>query len=511
MEKKIIGVLVCMLFIATAIPAVQSSNIQEKIIIGSDNSVQPCGRNSWNETQKLLASDGEAEDLFGSSLSIVNNTLLVGAYSEDDQGANSGAVYVFNRNNTNWTQQTKILPSDGKEGDEFGYSIIYNGDTALIGAPYADGKGAVYVFAKTGKLWSQQQKLIASDGSAGALFGSSIALSGNSALIGAPSANAKGAVYVFNRIGFSWGEEIKLVASDGATKDNFGQSVSLDDETALIGAYLDDDKGADSGSAYVFIRFNDTWVQQAKIVAGDGAAGDTFGYAVSLIGDIALIGAPYDDDGGADSGSTYLFTRSGTTWSQKQKLLASDDSGYFGTSIAQEGNYAIIGAPQTGSVYLFVRAGTTWTEETKMVAADGGALFNRFGQTVSLSGETAVIGSPWDDDKGSHSGSVYIFMSQSATYDLEFLIKGGLGVKVQIINNGSVDATDVDWQIHVEGGILKRINKNFSGIVDIPASETKIVKTGVFFGFGPITITATVIYEQKTTEGKQFIIFSIIK
>ncbi|HUS99979.1 MAG TPA: FG-GAP repeat protein [Candidatus Thermoplasmatota archaeon] len=512
MNKKLIGVLICTLFIATAVPAVKSLNIREMIPTVPNSIVQPCGRVAWNETQKLLASDGAAEDVFGSSVSLDGDTLLIGASYDDDKGSNSGSAYVFIRNGTTWIQQAKLLASDGAAGDAFGYSVSLSGDTALIGAVADnDNMGSVYVFIRTHTIWTQEQKLLASDGVAEDNFGF-VSLVGDTALIGAPmdddNGKDSGSAYVFTRTG-TWKEEAKLLASDGEAYDYFGGSVCLDGGTVLIGAYQDDDSGVDSGAAYVFTRNDDLWVQQAKLLPANGAAMDHFGWSVSLFGSTALIGAPLDDDNGPDSGSAYVFARQDTNWTQRQKLVPSDGSG-FGLSVSQDEDYALIGAPQSQSAYIYRRTGTTWPLETNLVPSDGGSSLHYFGQSVSISGEIAVIGAPWDDDNGFRSGSVYMFESLYASYDLDFEIQGGIGIKLKITNTGTVNVTDVYWQIHVAGGILGRINKTIDGTIDILIDETKTVKSGMFFGFGSLSISAQVRHEEKIADGKQLIIFSVV-
>ncbi|MBN2599148.1 MAG: FG-GAP repeat protein [Candidatus Thermoplasmatota archaeon] len=514
MKKKIIGVLVFMLLIATAIPAVKSLTDIKPVPTLLNHVGQPCETVGWNEIQKLLASDGSTDDLFGVSIALEGDTLFIGASSDDEKGSNAGSVYVFNSNGTAWIQQEKLYASDYEAEDAFGYSVYLDGDYAFIGAPMDDDNGedsgSVYVFVLFQGSWRQQQKILASDGTSEDHFGYSVSSSGDTGLIGSPDADIGGAAYVFTRT-TDWKQQTKLFADDGTAKDGFGRSVSINDDTALIGAFQDDEKGEDSGSAYVFIRDGQTWSQQAKLVAMDGAAGDYFGEAVSLSDNTAVTGAPRDDDNGVDSGSAYVFIRDGTTWSQQQKLHASTTSGYFGSSISQDGDYALIGAPQSEAAYVFLRTGTTWPEEAKLIASDGGGSFNNFGESVSISGEIAAISAPFDDDLGSHSGSVYMFESQYATYDLEFEIKGGLGVKLTITNIGTVNATDVYWQVHIEGGKLGRINKTVDETVDILIGKTKTVRTGIFFGFGAISISARVIHEEKIVEGTQFIILSMVK
>jgi hypothetical protein len=307
----------------------------------------------------------------------------------------------------------------------FGYSVSLSGDTALIGAVDDDNgvdSGSVYVFIRTGTSWTQQAKLLASDGTADDMFGYSVSLSGYTALIGAVSDNdGRGSAYVFARTDTTWTQQQKLLVPDGIINDFFGGSVSLSYDTALISVHGDDDNGAQSGSAYVFTRSDTNWTLQQKLLAADGTASDYFGYSVSLAGDTALIGADGDDGNGIDSGSAYVFTRTGTTWTQQAKLLASYGAAYdsFGWSVSLSSDTALIGAPfdddngnSSGSAYVFTRTGTTWTQQVKLLASDG-AVADRFGWRVSLSGDTALFGVRWDGDNGGNSGSAYVFTKES--------------------------------------------------------------------------------------------------
>jgi hypothetical protein len=328
-----------------------------------------------------------------------------------------------------WVEKEKLLASDGAEEDSFGCSVSFSWDFALIGAAYDDDNGndsgSAYVFYHTGISWIQQAKLLALDGAAGDCFGCSVALSWGTALIGADGVDDNGvysgSVYVFIRTGTNWTQQAKLTASDGASGDHFGWSVALDGDTALIGARFDDDNGIDSGSTYVFTRTGTVWTQQAKLLASDGAAYNCFGCSVALAGDTALIGAPFDDDNGNFSGSAYVFTRTGTTWTQQAKLLTSDGAAYnfFGCSVALAGDTALIGAPFdddngnfSGSAYVFTHTGTNWTQQAKLLAFDGAAA-DRFGWRVSLWRDTALIGAFLDDDNGNDSGSVSVFTKES--------------------------------------------------------------------------------------------------
>ncbi|TFB11899.1 hypothetical protein E3V55_02505, partial [Candidatus Marinimicrobia bacterium MT.SAG.3] len=272
---------------------------------------------------KITAADGAAGDLFGNSVSISGDYAVVGARRDDDNGISSGSAYVYKRTGTSWAQEAKLLASDGAADDLFGWSVSISGDYAVVGARRDDDNGI-----------------------------------------------SSGSAYVYKRTGTSWAQEAKLLASDGAADDLFGWSVSISGDYAVVGAFGDDDNGTDAGSAYVFKRTGTSWAQEAKLLASDSGVGDQFGNSVSISGDYAVVGAWLDDDSGSASGSAYLFTRSGTSWAQKAKLLASDGAteGFFGKSVSISGDYAIVGAPaeNPGSAYLYY--GFTFPQEVAMLS-----------------------------------------------------------------------------------------------------------------------------------------------
>jgi hypothetical protein len=460
--KKIIGMLVCMLMIATAFPAVMSlKNSTTNSTIPSAPLTSMAA--NWTEMQKLNASDGAVGDYFGYRVSLDGDTALIGAYCDDDNGAQSGSAYVFTRTGTTWTQQAKLTASDETADDVFGISVSLSGDTALIGALGDDdngvNSGSVYVFTRTGTTWTQQAKLVASDGQVEDNFGNSVSLSGDTALIAAwaddDNGPMSGSAYVFTRTGTTWTQQAKLLASDGAYQDGFGYSVSLSGDTALIAASGDDDNGAQSGSAYVFTRTGTTWTQQAKLTASDGAAWDIFGFSVSLSGDTALIGAPTYYGYSNGTGSAYVFTRTGTTWTQQAKLLASDGATYdfFGFSVSLSGDAALIGAyyddegnvEDSGSAYVFTRTGTTWTQQQKLLALDGAAN-DQFGISVSLDGDTALIGAYLGDEGNvEDSGSAYVFTKTGENQLPNTpIISGPARGKAGILYNYNFSTTDPD-------------------------------------------------------------------
>jgi len=382
----------------------------------------------WPQQAKLTASDGAAYDHFGNSVSISGDYAIIGAPSDGDKGVLSGSAYIFKRDGTTWIQQQKLTASDGAAYDEFGQSVSISGDYAIVGAYYDDDKGSAsgsaYIFKRAGTTWSQQAKLTAWDGAANDQFGYSVSISGDYAIVGACHANHdKGSAYIFKYGGAIWSQQAKLIASDGATGDWFGHSVSISGDYAIVGAYRDDDKGNGSGSAYIFKYYATTWGQQAKLTASDGAEEDFFGYSVSISGDYAIVGAPLFE-GEMDSGSAYIFKYDGAYWIEQDKLMAGDFpiDNQFGYSVSISGDYAIVGVyyeditnPGPGSAYIFKCDGTSWVQQDKLTAWDG-ATYDYFGDSVSISGDYAIVGAYHDDDKGAESGSAYIYSNIDVSY-----------------------------------------------------------------------------------------------
>ncbi len=308
---------------------------------------------TWSQQAELTASDGTSNDYLGFSVAVSGTTALVGTYGKNNF---AGAAYVFVRSGSTWSQQAKLTAADGAANDRFGWSVAVSGGTALVGAPDKNsGAGAAYMFVRSGTSWSQQAELTASDGAASDYFGYAVALNGSTALIGANGKDGSaGAAYVFVRSGTSWSQQAELTAADGAANDNFGQSVALSGGTALVGAY---GNNSNTGAAYVFVRSGTSWSQQAELTAADGAANDNFGQSVALSGTTALVGA----NGHNNAGAAYVFVRSRASWSQQAELTASDGAAgaYFGYAVALSGNSAVVGAPlknsSTGAAYVFVR------------------------------------------------------------------------------------------------------------------------------------------------------------
>ena len=296
-----------------------------------------------------------------------------------------------------WSAGQELVADDAAELDEFGRSVSLGTDRAIIGAYGESGaRGAAYVYARSGDSWTQEQKLVASDGAALDKFGYAVSITGDRALVGAYGASAyRGAAYVFVRIGGSWGRGAEARRRRRDRGDNFGYAVSLAADRALVGA-----SGSDTGrgAAYVFVRNGSAWVEEQKLVAIDGGQGDSFGYAVSLSGDRAVVGTPGSD---GYRGAGRVFLRSGGGWAEEQKLIADDGAAFdnFGTAVAIGGERVLVGAHWNddfrGAAYTYVRsegvAAGGWIQEQKLVPSDG-AGGERFGGAVSLAADRALIG-----------------------------------------------------------------------------------------------------------------------
>ncbi len=362
----------------------------------------------WTLQAKLTAWPGGAVSNFGSAVALSGDTALVG-----DNSANNyaGAAYIFVRSGGAWTRQATLLPSDGQGSDLFGQSVALDGDTALVGAiGHNSSTGAVYVFVRSGTTWTQQAELIGTGGGVPGSFGWSVALSGNTALVGLQGGGTppySGVAFVFVRQGTTWTQQAVISDPVPNSSDYFAGSVALHGDTALIGAPW---AFQPAGVAYAFVRQGTTWVQQARLSASDGREDNNFGDTVILNGDTALVTAPSADHG---HGAVYLFGHSGATWTQQAKLTpgAGTSVGQFGVSAALSGDTALIGAASgsllTGMAYVFVGSGATWSRQARLTEPDSPSQ-NQFGRQVAVSGNTALISGEVGEQ--SNNGAVYVYV-----------------------------------------------------------------------------------------------------
>ncbi len=298
---------------------------------------------------------------------------------------------------------------------------------------YISIAGLLYIFSLY-PLYATEKKLKAEDGSQFDRFGYAAAISGDFALIGAPfednGAFDRGSAYIFYKDeggSNSWGQLVKLTASDADASDQFGMAVDIDGDIAIIGARFEDSKGQNAGAVYIFYRSqdgNNIWTEVKKIVASDGEQDDEFGHSVSVNGDYIIIGAPGEDDGVFNAGAAYIYYRhsgGNEQWGEVKKIIASDAATQdnFGTAVGITDGSAIVGAfgedslgDDTGAAYLFDQnEGSTnnWGQVAKILADDDVSDYSEFGYSVAIDGEYAAVGSHADDVTGSNVGSVYMF------------------------------------------------------------------------------------------------------
>jgi len=456
------------------------------------------------------ASNSAPNDYFGEVVAISGDTMVVGARLEDsaatgingdqldDTASGAGAAYVFVRNAGVWTQQAYLKGSNTEANDVFGVSVAIDGDTIVVGA---DGEasnatgvngdetdnsgfksGAAYVFVREGNTWTQQAYLKASNTEDNDIFGNTVAISGDTIVVGAwgersnatgvngnqqdNSVQAAGAAYVFTRSGNTWSQQAYLKASNTGFQDTFSYSLDISGDTIVVGARneasnstgVNGNEASNSkpgtGAAYIFVRNGSTWSQQAYLKPSNSPVSFNFGWSVAVSGDTVAVGAideasnatgvggNQDDFSAPGAGAVYVFARSGMTWSQQAYVKASNtqESDRFGQSVALDGNNLIVGAEReasnatgidgdesnnnastSGAVYVFVRSGSTWSQAHYVKASNTGFL-DFFGGAVAISGETFVVGA-WgeagnttgvggDQSNNSYSaaGAAYVFI-----------------------------------------------------------------------------------------------------
>ncbi|MCD4750143.1 MAG: PQQ-binding-like beta-propeller repeat protein [Thermoanaerobaculales bacterium] len=397
------------------------------------------GAESWGEVTKLVASGASVNDLFGGSVAISGATVVAGAAADDGGAVSGGAAYVFARNLGGvdaWSEAAVLTPSDPTDGKGFADSVAIWVDTVIVGAPNDDdvqpGGGAVYFFERNHgagpDTWAQVVKVSASGITAGAGLGTSVAISGEYAVAGAPDfdsgANtAQGQMLILRRNfsgADSWGIADAVDSPDAGVDLFFGGSVAISCGTVVAGAAGDDDGATDSGAAHVLEHAGDQWEVRVRVQSDDIENYDVFGAAVAMSGDTMVVGRPLDDDLGTDSGSAYIFTRNeggSDQWQQIAKLLPSDPGQYafFGYALDIDGDTVVVSSYSNnngmGDAYVFERnqGGTdNWGEVQRIEASDGYAL-EQFGKSVSMSGDTIIIGAPRVHDIYTGEGAAYVF------------------------------------------------------------------------------------------------------
>jgi len=410
------------------------------------------GPENWGEWGRLIVIAPLPGDQFGYSTAIHQDLALVGTpYRDILPGDNNyGKACLFSRNQGgtdrwSWIKTFYAPNLELFNEDRFGYSAAIGEEFAFVGTPLQDNAlgldaGAVYVYRRDQNgpnQWGYFKKLTAGDGGLGDQFGLSMALSGDTLVVGTAVKNIfTGAAYVFQRHQGgtdNWGQVGKLVAGDGAPFDFFGKSVAISGDVVLVGAYGNDDSGESSGSAYIFERNQggpNLWGQVKKLTALDAGQDDNFGWAVGVSGDWVAVGAPKDDDRGLDAGALYLFHRNQggpNLWGQVKKITVADGApgDFFGTSLSLNQEQLLVGADwkniagvASGAAYLFRRhqGGTdNWGLATRL-GPDDPAAQDKFGFSVALSGDTYLIGAIGKNLGGPEAGAAYIFQTDRVLF-----------------------------------------------------------------------------------------------
>ncbi len=451
------------------------------------------------------ASNSGNDDRFGFSISSFGDFLVVGAFQEDsaatgvggdptsEAASNSGAVYVYSRIGDLWVQEAYLKASNAEAGDEFGRNIGFSDNTLVVGARLEDSSatgingdqtsnastdaGAVYVFVRSAGVWAQQAYLKASNTGGGDQFGSSVAINGDTLVVGSPledssatgvggaqgdnGASAAGAAYIFVRSGTTWTQQAYLKASNTGANDQFGGSVSLSGSTAVVGAALEDsssvgvdgvqadETATNAGAAYVFNRNGTTWTQQGYLKASNTGANDQFGGTVDISGETVVVGAALEDSAatgvggnGADnsassSGASYVFTRTAGAWSPQAYVKASN-AGFddrFGGSLAIVGDLLVVGAAledssaagidgdpaddnslESGAAYLFVREAGAWRQRAYLKSPAPGAN-DQFGTSVALAADFVIVAAPLEDSSARTLGTFVANSANNAALD----------------------------------------------------------------------------------------------
>lgn len=399
---------------------------------------------------RISASNPQSYNNFGRSVSISGNVAIVGAPSQDvgeeESKVDAGAVYIYHVEDDLWLEKKKLTAHDVQRDDRFGQSVSISGDVVIVGAPGEDGgdgdpimnSGAAYIFKRELGQWVVRQKLTSSDHKENGMFGQSVSISGDVAIVGESQEagsnrdafDIDGAAYVFQLINDEWVQKAKLTGTDVQAGDNFGSSVSISGDIAIVGAHLEDggegDLYRDAGAAYIFQLENGQWTQKAKLTATHPIDDDNFGNAVSISGKTAVVGA-YRDGGVFvfDLGAAYVFHQENGQWIEKQKLTASDDDeyDYFGSSVSISGQSVIVGSPSSdecgaahladcGSAYVFKLEEGKWKQKVKLTASDA-QLSDEFGYSVSISENIVIVGAPYEDGSDGNpnqdAGAVYIY------------------------------------------------------------------------------------------------------
>ena len=354
---------------------------------------------------RLLAPDPEAGDGFGTAVAIGGDYAIVGASGEDAAGSDAGAAYVFHRTGNTWDSGVKLLSPDGEAFDSFGCCVSISGDYAIVGAnrENAGGSqaGAAYIFHRVGaNTWDGGIKVIAPSPNAYDWFGESVSIDGDYAVVGAYGVSQigemRGAAYVYHRTGVNtWDTGVEILAPDAEDGDAFGKSVAISGNYAIVGAYGDDNGVNISGAAYIYYRIgSNSWDGGTKVLAAQRNYYDEYGFSVAIKGDYAIMGGAYSE-------AAYVYHRMGeNAWDAGTRIVDPYHRDTFGRAVSICGDYAIVG---TGRALVYHRySSNLWDSGIETDKPDSGA------ESVSLSSDLALVGAPSEDTAAVDAGAAYL-------------------------------------------------------------------------------------------------------
>jgi hypothetical protein len=380
---------------------------------------------AWIRDEILTASDADSYDHFGHSVSLDCNTVIVGTVFDEQAGANAGSAYVFIREQNGWVEQEKLLASDAAENSLFGSSVSVSGDYAIVGAPWheiqgvGDKAGAAYIFELVNLLWTEKIILAHTNIRVGDQFGAAVTIFGTYAAVGAPMDDDyeqnSGSVFVYTRNASSWQEQDILRPSNANQNDQFGSSLDMHGDRLIVGAPNHDPRGA----AYIFSRNGSEWEEQAILLSPQGETAHDFGVSVSIWEDYAVVGASHHTGPGNYRGASYVYHYEDGQWEYQATLQASGDPLFkddFGQAVSIQGNIIAVGAnKQTngpvnhGMAYIFERQGDQWQLDVELFPADT-EVISQFGASISVDRNRVVVGAPEDVEAGpAEAGAAYVY------------------------------------------------------------------------------------------------------
>jgi len=418
---------------------------------------------NWTELIKLEPSDQNSDDNHAISAAISGDFAIAGAWHQNFAGGGSanlndaGAAYIYHYNSTTevWEEEAKLVAADREAGDEFGISVDISGTFAVIGAVVEDGaRGAAYVFEKDSGsgLWVQVAKLVAPVQHSNDRFGVSVAIDGNTIVVGAQHEDEDedetdqklnaGSAYIYTRVNDDWGFYQKIVASDRDVNDNFGYSVGIHNTHIIIGAYRYDPDGIEIGGAYVFELIGGFWEEIKILKATDSYQGDEFGWAVDVHNDLYIVGAPYHDYDTNNSnqknnaGAAYIFDAN-NSWAENKVVHSNRNmQDNLGEDVAIYGTRVVVGSPlqdygvdgdppywgNGGAAFVYEKDGIGFWNQTQKLLTNDRFSADKFGHSVAIYNNTIIGGAPEDNGIiGPSTGALYVFKDETlAVNDIDF-------------------------------------------------------------------------------------------